>query len=244
MIGLGPWRVPDPFDVLTDDGLIAVSFYLTPEMYQRMYVFGIFPWFEQDSSYYWFSPPTRSVTKTKKVNISKSMRPYINKGIWRFSVNTNFKGVLDGCKTVERPGQNGSWISDEFYRTFLEMHEEGMAHSFEVWDGNELIGGTFGVMTGKVFVGESMFHTKTNASKFAYIGMCQYLDHLGVDLLDNQLPTQHLNSLGAKNWEKAKFLWAMYRRRSETLFEVPSTHDFRLHISRRKSKKDKPEEND
>ena len=205
-IGHQKWSVPDPLEVSNEEGLIALSWVLSPELYTRCYPKGIFPWFEQDDVVFWFSPPVRSVTPTNQVKIAKSMRPLIRKKKWRFSVNTNFEQVIEKCREVPRVGQGGTWISEKFMENFIRMHQLGIAHSFEVWDGDELIGGTFGVMTGNVFVGESMFHTRPNASKFAYIGMCQYLNNYGVEYVDNQLPTAHLDSLGARNFQRLEFL--------------------------------------
>ena len=205
-IGQDGWVVPDPHSAANSEGLIALSWDLAPELYDRCYHKGIFPWFEQEGVVFWFSPEIRSVTPTSQVKISKSMRPFFNKKKWRFSVNTVFEKVIEKCSEVPRPGQSGTWITESFLTNFLHMHQLGMAHSFEVWEGDELIGGTFGVMTGAVFVGESMFHTRTNASKFAYIGMCQYLAHHGVEFVDNQLPTDHLDSMGAWNIEREEFL--------------------------------------
>ena len=205
-IGQDGWEVPDPNGSANSEGLIALSWDLAPELYDRCYPKGIFPWFEQEGVVFWFSPEVRSVTPTSGVKISKSMRPYINKKLWKFSVNTDFEKVIEKCSQVPRPGQGGTWISETFQSNFLHMHQLGMAHSFEVWEGDELIGGTFGVMTGGVFVGESMFHTRTNASKFAYIGMCQHLNKHGVEFVDNQPPTDHLDSLGAWNIDRNEFL--------------------------------------
>lgn len=210
-IGQEGWSVPDPNEVANSEGLIELSWELSPELYDRCYHKGIFPWFEQDEVVFWFSPEVRSITPTADVKISKSMRPYLNQGKWRFSVNTVFDEVVDHCAQVPRPGQGGTWISEAFGANFKLMHRMGMAHSFEVWDGDTLIGGTFGVMTGAVFVGESMFHTKPNASKFAYIGMCKHLESLGVKYVDNQLPTAHLDSLGALNLDREYFLTILER---------------------------------
>jgi leucyl/phenylalanyl-tRNA--protein transferase len=208
-IGQEDWEVPDPNSSANSEGLIALSWELAPELYDRCYHKGIFPWFEQEGVVFWFSPEVRSITPTAEVKVAKSMRPYLNKKQWRFSVNTVFEKVIEKCSEVPRPGQAGTWISEKFQINFLHMHQLGMAHSFEVWEGDELIGGTFGVMTGGIFVGESMFHTRTNASKFAYIGMCQHLNKNGVEFVDNQLPTEHLDSLGAWNIDRNEFLELM-----------------------------------
>ena len=111
-IGQGQWEVPDPRDAANDEGLIALSWELSPEMYGRLYPYGIFPWFEQEGVIFWFSPPVRSVTPTAQVRIAKSMRPYINQKRWVFKVNTAFHEVIRKCSSVPRPGQGGTWISE------------------------------------------------------------------------------------------------------------------------------------
>lgn len=223
------WTAPDPNATVTEDGLIGVSIGLAPKMYARMYTLGIFPWFNEDEIVFWFSPPVRSVTFTAEVRIAKSMRPMINQGKWRFSVNTAFEAVVEACKQAPRPGQSGTWISEMFDDNFNLMHRLGMAHSFEVWEGERLVGGTFGVMSGNLFVGESMYHGATNASKFAYIGMCQYLHSLGVIAVDNQLPTAHLSSLGARDLPREQFLTLLSNTTSEHhRVEVPATEHFVL----------------
>ena len=145
-------------------------------------------------------------------------------------MNTAFEQVLEKCSAVERPGQAGTWITEKFRENFLALHHEGKGFSFEVWDGEELVGGTFGVITGAVFVGESMFHTQTNASKFAYIGMCQYLHAQGVVAVDNQLPTEHLDSLGAVNIEREEFLEIMLHHAGVVAEDavIPPVEHFRL----------------
>ncbi len=231
-IGQGDWEVPDPNDVSNDEGLIALSWELNPEMYDRLYPYGIFPWFEQEGVVFWFSPEVRSITATDQVKIAKSMRPYINGRKWRFSVNTAFEQVLEKCSAVDRPGQAGTWITEKFHENFMALHKEGKGYSFEVWDGEELVGGTFGVITGTVFVGESMFHTQTNASKYAYIGMCQYLEAHGVIAVDNQLPTEHLDRLGAMNIDREEFLEVMLHHAGLVSEDatIPRSDNYRLSL--------------
>jgi leucyl/phenylalanyl-tRNA---protein transferase len=220
-IGQGDWKVPNPEDVANDDGLIALSWELTPAMYQRLYPVGIFPWFDQDEVVFWFSPPVRSITYTREVKVAKSMRPYFNKKEWKVTVNQAFEQVVSHCGEMPRPGQNGTWITEKFEHNFIEMHRMGFAHSFEVWEGTNLIGGTFGVMTGDIFVGESMFHTKTNASKFAYISMCRLLAENGVEIVDNQIPTMHLSSLGAVEEDRAVYLEILKYAHANSVVKSP-----------------------
>lgn len=205
-IGGDSWEVPNPQNVVNEEGLVALSLELTPDMYVRMYPYGMFPWFEQEELFFWFSPGTRSITYTEELKVSKSMRPYLNSEKWSVTVNHAFEDVVALCKKVPRPGQMGTWISGSFEAAFNRLHQLGLAHSFEVWDGSRLIGGAFGTLVGNVFVGESMFHRVNNASKLAYIGMTLYMREQGVKFIDNQLPTDHLNSLGASNLDRISYL--------------------------------------
>ena len=134
-IGQGNWEVPDPHQVATDEGLIALSWELNPGMYDRLYPHGIFPWFEQDGVVFWFSPPVRSVTPVRSVKVAKSMRSLIHSRRWRFSVNTAFDQVVQHCAEVDRKGQHGTWISEKFQGNFSELARKGRAFSFEVWEG-------------------------------------------------------------------------------------------------------------
>lgn len=179
------------------DGLLAMGGDLSTERLLLAYKSGIFPWYEGDVPLWW-CPDPRFVLFPEKLKVSKTMRQLIKKETFRFSVNTNFRSVIRECKTSSRKNQQGTWITNEVEEAYCLLHEKGYAHSAETWIGNELAGGLYGIRMGKVFFGESMFSRQSNASKFAFIRYVQLLQQEGIELVDCQVYTAHLESLGAE----------------------------------------------
>jgi leucyl/phenylalanyl-tRNA---protein transferase len=145
----------------------------------------------------------------EELKISKSMQQVLKKGSFAFSINRDFRAVIDRCKTVSRKGQRSTWISEEVQQAYTNLHEAGFAHSAEAWLNGELVGGLYGIRMGAVFFGESMFSTQSNASKFAFIQYVQHLQQSGVQLVDCQVYTPHLESLGARMIPRADFVFAL-----------------------------------
>jgi len=192
-------------DKANSEGLLAVGGDLSPERLVLAYQSGIFPWFNEDSLILWWSPNPRMVLFPNKIKISKSMRQVVNGTKFRLTKNTCFKKVLESCSTIKRVGQEGTWITDEMKKAYLKLHEKGYAKSYEVWEDERLVGGLYGVDMGNVFCGESMFSVSSNASKYAFIRLAQeYQEKDG--LIDCQLYTKHLESLGAEEIPRAKFI--------------------------------------
>ncbi|MCX6316854.1 MAG: leucyl/phenylalanyl-tRNA--protein transferase [Bacteroidetes bacterium] len=191
------------------DGVLAIGGDLTPGRLLLAYRHGIFPWYE-DGPIVWWCPDPRMVLFPDELKISKSMRPIFNKAGttegFRFSVNTAFAQVIHACKTVLRPGQESTWITDEVERAYIRMHSLGHAHSAEVWKDDELVGGLYGIRMGRVFFGESMFSLVSNASRFAFIQYVQLLKKEGVALIDCQVQTDYLESMGARMIDREEFL--------------------------------------
>ena len=167
---------------------------------------GIFPWYDENDPICWYYPNPRFVLFPEELNISKGMRMVLNSGKFSFSVNTAFTEVIENCKTVIRKNQPGTWISDAIVTAYTSLHMQGYAHSAETWKNGELVGGLYGIRLGKVFFGESMFSKQNNASKFAFISYIQYLQKQHVQLIDCQVYTSHLQSLGARMIERENFL--------------------------------------
>lgn len=187
-----------PVHLAEPDGLLAMGGDLSTERLLLAYRSGIFPWYEGHVPLWW-CPDPRFVLFPEKLKVSKNMRQLIRKDIFRFSTNTSFRQVIRGCKTSLRKGQQGgTWITDEVEEAYCLLHEKGYAHSAEAWMGDELAGGLYGVKMGKVFFGESMFSHQSNASKFAFIRYVQQLQQEGVELVDCQVHTAHLESFGAE----------------------------------------------
>ena len=200
-----------PVSRANSEGLLAVGGDLSPERLILAYTNGIFPWFNEDSLILWWCPDPRMVLFPSKVRISKSMRKLINSGVFEIRVNTAFEQVIDHCASVVRYGQEGTWITEQMKNAYLKLYQLGVAKSYEVWQDNELVGGLYGVDLGHVFCGESMFSLVDNASKFALIMLARELDNKGYTLIDCQLYTPHLESMGAEEISRESFLKMLKR---------------------------------
>ncbi len=187
------------------EGLLAVGGDLSPERLLLAYQSGIFPWFSEDSLILWWSPDPRMVLFPENLKVSKSMRRILGKGEFRLTRDECFDEVLEQCASIQRKGQQGTWITEEMKRGFKLLHQLGHAHSYEVWLGQELVGGLYGVDLGHVFCGESMFSKVPNASKFAFIKMVRELQQQDYSFIDCQMHTDHLESLGAMEIPREEF---------------------------------------
>ena len=194
-----------PVHEALEDGLLAMGGDLSIERLLLAYRRGIFPWFDGDIPLWW-SPDPRFVLFPEELRESKSMKTLQRKNSFRFTTNTDFAGVIAACKTQEREGQDGTWITDELEASFNELHRLGCAHSAETWHGDQLVGGLYGIRMGKLFFGESMFSRESNASKFAFIQYVKQLQQENVVLIDCQVYTAHLESLGARMIARTEFI--------------------------------------
>jgi len=189
-----------------EDGLLAVGSNFNTETLLKAYSQGIFPWFSLSGRIYWYNPHPRFVLFPNQLKISHSMKTVLNKNKFRFSFDKAFPDVIRNCRDAKRNNQQGTWITENFENAYNNLFSKGYAHSAETWENNQLVGGLYGVMIGKVFFGESMFSNKSNASKFAFIKMVQLLQKNGIELIDCQVYTPHLESLGAKRIPREDFL--------------------------------------
>lgn len=197
-----------PVEDAMEDGLLAMGGDVSVERLLLAYRQGIFPWYDGDTPLWW-SPDPRFVLYPEKLKVSKSMELLIRKKAFRFSVNEAFPAVIRSCKELQRPGQDGTWITDELETSLIQLHKMGYAHSAEAWLGQELVGGLYGIRLGKLFFGESMFSKASNASKFAFIHFVQQLKKEEVHLIDCQVYTAHLESLGAEMIPRKAFIAAL-----------------------------------
>lgn len=195
-----------PAQHASPEGILAVGGDLSPERLMLAYRNGIFPWFDDDDPILWWSPPERMVLFFEELKISKSMRNIINRGIFRVTFNTAFKAVIGQCSSIKRQGQAGTWITAEMKEAYIKLHELGHAKSVEVWQGDELVGGLYGIDLGHVFCGESMFSKVANASKMAFIALAKKLEAENYRILDCQVHNPHLESLGAREISREAFL--------------------------------------
>jgi len=185
-----------------DDGLLAIGGDLSLERLLLAYSNGIFPWFSEGEPILWYAPHERCVIYPERILVSKSMRKIIRDEVFKITLNTAFEEVIFNCANTPRKGQDGTWITNEMQAAYINLHQHGYAHSVEVWDHQQLVGGLYGLKVNRVFCGESMFSTVSNASKAALI----YLSKLDLDLIDCQLPNDHLMSLGAEMIEREVYM--------------------------------------
>ncbi len=178
------------------DGLLAYGGNLSPRRLLLAYRHGIFPWFSDDQPILWWSPDPRMVLTPSRVKVSRSLAKTLRKGLFRFTFDRAFGAVIAGCAAPRR-GEPGTWITPEMEAAYLQLHRLGHAHSLEVWHGDELVGGLYGVAVGKVFFGESMFSRMSDASKAATVCLAHQLEAWGFPLIDCQMSTEHLQRLGA-----------------------------------------------
>ena len=187
------------------NGLLAIGGNLSLGTLVNAYKKGIFPWYNPGETIQWYSPDPRFVLFPDKIKISHSMRNVLNKHLFKFMVDKAFNQVIHYCRTAKRNEDPGTWISDEIEMAYNNLFKKGFAHSAEAWQNNELVGGLYGVLIGKVFFGESMFANKSNASKFAFINWVNVLQKNGIELIDCQVYSPHLESLGAEFISRNQF---------------------------------------
>jgi leucyl/phenylalanyl-tRNA--protein transferase len=200
-----------PVDQADEEGLLAIGGDLSPERLLLAYKSGIFPWYNEDEPICWWSPDPRFVLHPDKLKVSKSMQTVLNNGTFRFTANRAFEEVIKNCKSATRKDQDGTWISPEVQEAYIHLHKLGHAHSAEAWHNGELVGGLYGLRLGKIFFGESMFSKVSNASKFAFINYVKQLQKEGVELIDCQIYTDHLKSLGASMMSRVNFIELLHQ---------------------------------
>lgn len=188
------------------DGIIAVGGDLLPERLLLAYEMGIFPWYSAGDPIIWWSPDPRFVLNVEELRISKSMKQVLRSGKFSMTADQDFANVIRQCKSTPRKGQRGTWITPEMQEAYLKLHQMGYAHSVEVWEGQELVGGLYGLSMGNAFFGESMFSKVNNASKTGFIWLVQQLQQKGFEWIDCQVYTAHLERFGAHNISRSSFL--------------------------------------
>ncbi len=185
-----------PVSEALEDGLLAIGGSLQVERLLLAYRSGIFPWYD-DEVPMWWCPDPRFVLFPGQLKVSKSMKQLLKNDAFEFRIDSDFSTVINNCRRAPRNGQDGTWINDDVVDAYTELHEMGYAHSAEAWHEGTLVGGLYGIRMGNVFFGESMFSHRSNASKYAFIKYVQQLASEGVQLIDCQVYTEHLESLGA-----------------------------------------------
>lgn len=213
--------LPDP-DEADPDGVVGIGADLAPATLVDAYRRGIFPWPHPGVPMPWFSPDPRGLLTADGLHVSRSLRRTLRRSGWTTTVDHAFTAVVDACG--DDRGEEGTWITASMARAYRRLHDLGWAHSLEVWDGDDLVGGVYGVQVGGVFTGESMFHRVTDASKVALADLTTRFHAAGGRALDVQLTTTHLASLGARDVPRDEFV---------RLLEACREHDVRMTTSRR-----------
>jgi len=205
-----PAQFPDPYYALEEpNGLLAVGGDLSPARLLNAYRQGIFPWYSDGEPILWWSPAPRMVLFPQELKVSRSLHKTLRNTPLRITLDTAFSHVIEACSEsrLNKDGsQSGTWITDEMKQAYISLHRIGFAHSVECWEGDELVGGLYGVSMGKVFYGESMFSRRSDASKVAFAHLVRQLVAWGFALIDCQVYTEHLASLGAREIPREQFL--------------------------------------
>ena len=201
-----------PLEDALEDGLIAMGGDLSTERLIKAYQEGIFPWYEGETTLWW-SPNPRFVIYPANLKVSATMKQVFKKQEFEFKTNTAFDQVIANCKKIKRAGQQGTWITRDVEKAYNILHQLGIAHSAETWSNGKLVGGLYGIKMGKLFFGESMFSNQSNASKFGFISYVKQLEAEGIVLIDCQVYTEHLESLGAEMIDRDLFKQLLYKYR-------------------------------
>jgi len=205
---LDTFEFPNPKDEYDENGFVGASPDLAPQRLLNGYAKGFFPWYQaEDGMFHWYIPNYRMILKTDEVKITKNLRKKLRSSNWEFKINTNFKEVIKWCANIKRPPHmGGNWISNDFIEAYTNLHNLGYALSVESYYKGELVGGFYGVGIGKYFSGESMFAKKSDASKLALIYFCNLCIENGINWIDCQTGSEHLERMGAKKISKEEFL--------------------------------------
>ncbi len=186
------------------DGLLAIGGDLSPTRLLNAYKHGIFPWYTEGEPILWWSPDPRCVLFPEKLKISRSLKKTLKKKTFEIRMDSAFEEVMLAC-AEPRPGQAGTWITPDVFQAYTRMHDLGYAHSIECWQHEQLVGGLYGMAIGQVFFGESMFSKVTDASKIALVYLCEFLQAHNFKLIDSQVHTRHLQSMGAEMMPRKQF---------------------------------------
>jgi leucyl/phenylalanyl-tRNA--protein transferase len=192
-----------PAELAEPDGLLAVGGDLSIQRLLLAYQNGIFPWYSDDTPILWYAPHERFVLYPDELKVSKSMQKILKQHIFRITINEAFTDVIHACSQIDRPGQDGTWITDDMKAAYIALHNDSIAHSVEVWQNNALVGGAYGVAVRNIFCGESMFSKVSNASKVALIALCNSNKY---KLIDCQVHTEHLQSMGARMISREEYM--------------------------------------
>lgn len=210
-----------PPEYASPEGIIAVGGALNADNLIHAYRQGIFPWPMEGWPLTWFCPPERAVLNFAEVHVPSRLARFARHAPYRFTIDRDFRAVINACAKAARPDQDGTWITPQMIRAYIELHERDNAHSVEAWEGDQLIGGLYGVDAGGVFAGESMFYRRPNASKLALLHLIEYMRGRGAKWLDIQVMTPHMKALGAAVIDRDEFLDRLRETQNRSLELFP-----------------------
>lgn len=211
-----PSRFPDPRQT-DENGIVAVGGDLEPETLIDAYSHGIFPWPHKNYPLLWFSPPERGVLFFDELHLSRSLTKALKKTAFTASFDTRFEQVIENCAIRQRPGQKDTWVTPEMKAAYLEMHRRGLAHSVECWNGDQLVGGLYGVYIGGVFSAESMYFAESGASKFCLLALIHRLHKKGHWFLDTQMITPVVEGFGGRYISREEYLRLLHQAQSKKI---------------------------
>ena len=214
------WVLHDDYFYFAKD-IVSFGNELSVKNLSDAYRLGIFPWHIEGMPLPWFCPEKRAVLVFADLHIPRSLAKARRRSTYTYTIDRCFERVIRECSRQPRNGQRGTWITEGFIRSYTEMHREGMAHSVEVWDGDELVGGVYGVDAGGLFCGESMFHLRPNTSKFALLHLVDHLRSRGASWFDSQVMTPHMETLGSTEIPRREFLDKLKRTQELGLILFP-----------------------
>ncbi len=209
-------RFPDPRNA-SPEGIVAIGGSLEPEIVLEAYRRGIFPWPVEGWPLTWFSPAERAVLDFKDLHIPRRLARVSRQARFSFTIDRDFPAVINSCARVRRPGETGTWITPAMIQAYVELNRQGHAHSVEAWEGERFVGGIYGVDAGGAFAGESMFFFRPNASKLALLHLVEHLRAGGLEWLDAQVMTPHMQTLGARLISRDEFLERLAQTRARGL---------------------------
>jgi len=205
---------PDPSRAL-DEGIVDLSDDVRVERLLEAYSFGIFPWPQEGLPTIWFCPERRGVLDFADFHLPHSLEKWLRRSTFRYTFNAAYKTLIESCSRAVRPNQSGTWITPKLLKAYRDFHREGYAHSLEVWDGGDLVGGLYGVYVAGVFCGESMFYRRANASKFALVKLVEFLKGAGLEWIDIQMVTPLMKQFGGKYIPRKEYLARLERAKTQ-----------------------------
>lgn len=223
-------QFPPPSDA-DKYGILGTGGNLSPGMLLSAYEQGIFPWFSEDEPILWWSPDPRFVLFLNQLHVPKSLQKTMKKGLFSYSCDTAFLKVIHACSAAPRKDQQGTWITEDMISGYVALHELGYAHSFEVWREGELAGGLYGVSIGNCFFGESMFSNVPDASKAGFVTAAEYLGSIGIDMIDSQVRTEHVERFGARDIPRSMYLAELNKRKCQATRRGSWTDSFSRQLS-------------